>query len=442
MKANVRKVNVINMNNFDTPTIDTVLSRFPSVAQDIFKELDNKSVIKCRKVSVPWQNFIDNQKFIWIRRLRKYSRSMEEFSEQWKLMIINTPTERVKELSIVVGEFFDSGEKYSPKPSESQWAPLHVTADQGHFELSKYIIQTTGDKNPTRIKGQHTALHMAAFAGHTEVCRHIVELVEDKNPANKDGVSPLSNAAFNGHLEIYQLIAKSVEDKNPSENSGLTSLHLASQRGHIEVCKYIMDNLLDKNPQTVQGSLTGLTPYDWAASNGQLEICKLFSETLADKNPGTFDGYTPLHYASLGGHFEVCKFILESIENKNPVADDGDTALHCAAEEGHLELLGLFLNYGVDRRSMYNGKTPIHVAASNGHFRSCLFLMGNLQDIVSFFEGIWNSNSTKSRVAKVLLKVLSWLCFVIFIIVIPFIIIISIPQKNGSGIEHISATID
>ena len=76
----------------------------------------------------------------------------------------------------------------------------------------------------------------------------------------------------------------------------------------------------------------------------------------------------------------------QSIENKNPVADDGNTALHCAAEGGHLELLGLFLNYGVDRRSMYNGKTPIHVAASYGHFRSCLFLMGNLKDIVSLIR--------------------------------------------------------
>ena len=33
---------VINMTNFDTPTVDTILSRFPSIAQNIFKELDKK----------------------------------------------------------------------------------------------------------------------------------------------------------------------------------------------------------------------------------------------------------------------------------------------------------------------------------------------------------------------------------------------------------------
>ena len=59
------------MNHFDTLTIDTLLLRFPSIAQDIFKELDNKSLIKCRKLSVPVQNFIDNEKFIWIRPMQK-----------------------------------------------------------------------------------------------------------------------------------------------------------------------------------------------------------------------------------------------------------------------------------------------------------------------------------------------------------------------------------
>ena len=134
----------INMTNFDTPTIDTILSRFPVVAGDIFKELDSKSMVKCRKVSVPWQNFIDNQKFICIRKMTKFSEHMEQFYEQWKLVLRNTPTDHVKELSKLVEQFFDnvflekelSGRK-------SQWTPLHATAFQGHLELSRYIIQKT-----------------------------------------------------------------------------------------------------------------------------------------------------------------------------------------------------------------------------------------------------------------------------------------------------------
>ena len=395
---------VINMTNFDTPTIDTILSRFPVMAEDIFKELDSKSMVKCRKMSVPWQNFIDNQRFIWIRRMQKCSGNMQQFYEQWKLAIRNTPTDHVRELSKLVEQFFDDNilEKKLALDNHIsgrrlQWAPLHATAFQGHLELSRYIIQKTGDKNPI---GSYdiTPLHFAACNGHTEVCRHIVELVDNKNPVDDKGHNPLTIAAFKGHLEIYQLIAELLEDKNPSNNDGLSSLHLASQTGHFEVCKYIMDNLLDKNPPA-GGINAGLTPYHIAASFGQLKICKLFLETLADKNPfDTLYINTPLHQAAYTGHLEVCKLILESIEDKNPVAIDGVAPLHCASQGGHLEILQLFLDNGVDRRFIYNGWTPIQIAASYGHFRSCLFLMGNLQDIVSFFKGIWNHNSTKAKI--------------------------------------------
>ena len=126
----------INMTDFDAPTIDTMLSKFPAIAEDIFKELDSKNMVKCRKVSVPWQNFIDNQKFFWIRRMQKYSGNMEQFYEQWKLAMRNTPTDHVKELSKLVEQFFDGIENFyfdSDIPGRKlQWAPLHVAAAQGH----------------------------------------------------------------------------------------------------------------------------------------------------------------------------------------------------------------------------------------------------------------------------------------------------------------------
>ena len=411
---------VINMTNFDTPTIDKILLRFPAIAEDIFKELDSKSMVKCQKVSVTWQNFINNQKFLWIRKMQKWIGNMEQFYEQWKLAIRNTPTDHVKEFSTVVEQFFDNfilgkTKMYLENNSsmrKPQWAPLHATANQGHLELSRFIIQKTRDKNPTGFD-EITALHFAAFNGHTEVCRHIVELVDDKHPVDKYGATPITIAAFNGHLEIYQLIADSLEDKNPSDSEGLSSLHLASQRGHIEVCKYIMDNLLDKNPQAIGGTNIGLTPYDFAAFYGQVEICKLFLEILADKNPGTLNGCTPLHLAAYNGHLEVCKLILERIEDKNPVDNDGCTPLHFAAEKGHLKILRLLLDNGADKRSIGNGLTPSLIAASRGHFRSCLFLMGNLQDIVSFFKAIWNRLPPKE---KLLLKTL--LCLFIAMVII------------------------
>ena len=432
-KKKSKEVVVINMTSFDNPTIITMLSRFPSLAQDIFKELDNKSLIKCRKVSVQWQNFVDNQKYNWIRRVHKSNGSMNEFYVQWKLIYRNTPFDLVKELSTAVLQFFED----DISRSERQYSPLHVAADIGLLELSKFIIRRTGDKNPARSDG-YTALHMAALKGHTEVCKHIIKIVANKNPADKDGLSPLIIAASHGHLEIYQLIVESLENKNPLavyvKQAGLgdTPFHLAAQRGHIEVCKYIMNNLVDKNPQCVSGAFTGLTPYHNAAMFGQLEICKLFLENLQDKNPDTIHGRTPLHFAAKQGYLDVCTIIVDSVENKNPTTDDGK--IHGAAKGGHLDIIRLLIANGADRKQTYNGLTPIEIAASYGHFRVSISLINTLNDIALFSKGIWNH---PTNLAKALLLELVLLFGGTVIMMI-----LSILFQYGTGIEIIDGAND
>ena len=116
----------------------------------------------------------------------------------------------------------------------------------------------------------------------------------------------------------------------------------------------------------------------------------MFLKTLADKNPIDLDGLTPLHYAAAAGHSEICEVILENTEDKNPAANNGYTVFHGAAQRGQLKVIRLLIDNEVDRRPIYNGKTPIQLAASYGHFRSCLLLMSNFQDIVSILKGIWN----------------------------------------------------
>ena len=128
---------LIKMTNFEPPPIDTVLSRFPNIAQDIFKELDNKSLIKCRKLGVPVQNFIDNEKFIWIRRMQKYRESMKTFLEQWKQVIRNTTVDHVKELSLAVSQFFDDDVSVSSHDNDEK--KHDVTSSQDIYRtLSKF----------------------------------------------------------------------------------------------------------------------------------------------------------------------------------------------------------------------------------------------------------------------------------------------------------------
>ena len=297
------------MTNFDTPTIDTILSQFPFVAGDIFNQLDNISLIKCRKVSVPWQNFIDNEKFSWIRRMQKYSDSMKEFLEQWKQVIRNTPVDPVKELSLAVLQFFDDDVSRSKK----QYSPLHVTADRGLLELSKSIILKTGDKNPAGCD-EYTALHMAALKGRTEVCRHIIEIVDDKNPVCISGIyvglTPYHIAALFGHLEICELYVETLDDKNPETLLRITPLHYAAENGHLEVCKVIVDSVEDKNLVAYDGD----TPLHRAAKGGHLEIIRLLIDNGVERRQ-TYNGWTPIQTAASYGHFRSCLYLMSSFQD-------------------------------------------------------------------------------------------------------------------------------
>ena len=195
-----------------------------------------------------------------------------------------------------------------------------------------------------------------------------------------------------------------------------------------------MDNLLDKNPQCVSGVSAGLTPYHNAALFGHLEICKLFLENLHDKNPNTHLGITPLHFAAKTGYFNVCKVILDSVENKNPVANSGQTPLHSAAKGGNLKVIRLLLDNGADKKQLYNGRTPIQIAASYSHYRSSLFLMNTWLDVVIIFKEIWNHRSNVAR-ALLLEMILLFGSAIIMMI-------LSILFQYDTGIEKIDGVID
>ena len=64
--------------------IEEMISRFPKLAQDIFKDLDDKSLKNCLKVSREWSKFIPNEKFPWERCIQSIRRTYKlGFNEHW-----------------------------------------------------------------------------------------------------------------------------------------------------------------------------------------------------------------------------------------------------------------------------------------------------------------------------------------------------------------------
>ena len=70
--------------------------RFPLISKIILNDVDNKSLANFRNASREHSNFLDNERFYWIRNVKKYFANFEEFQEPWKKVINKTPVDFLK----------------------------------------------------------------------------------------------------------------------------------------------------------------------------------------------------------------------------------------------------------------------------------------------------------------------------------------------------------
>ena len=117
--------------------MDEIILRFPTIAQGVFKEIDNESLIKCKEISHLWNNLVDSQKEVWIRRIRLRSEKLKAFPNLWSSVISKTSVERVKELALAVQNVVDQN-----KFGRDEFTPHHIVAAVGMKELYEYIAYT------------------------------------------------------------------------------------------------------------------------------------------------------------------------------------------------------------------------------------------------------------------------------------------------------------
>ena len=185
---------------------------FPLISKIILNNVDDKSLTNFRRASRENSNFLDNERFYWIRNIKKYSETFKEFQESWNKVIKKTPVGFLKNLAIDVHSFF----KGVSTRLTQQWHPLFIGAERGSLPL----------------------------------CEHVVERTGDVNPKQNDGFSPLGFAAQEGHLEICTFLIKYIDyidDKDFQENDGWTPLHRAATSGKFEVCTFLLNHLLSAN---------------------------------------------------------------------------------------------------------------------------------------------------------------------------------------------------
>ena len=340
--------------------METLCYRFPHVASMIFKDLDDRSLIKILEANRELDNFLSNDRIYWIRVLAHYNTSFMQFQDSWRRSLHQVPAVKIKELAIAAQNFFEKQARL-----DFQWSPLHIVANKGNLELYEYISRKCGCINHVTATDTNgvTAIHMAAIAGHLEIVTFIIDNLPNHDQSAANGLTPLHCAAIMGRFETCKFIINLLANKNPRDNEGFTPLHSAAETGHIRIYKLIMEDLVDKNP----GNNFGWTPLHTAAYFNQSKIVKFIIDHVQDKNPEDIDGFSPLQVAIELGHLEVAKLFLEH-HDVQILFDDSYTLLHAAARYGDLELCKLLIENSKDKNCADRyGWTPLHYAAINGH---------------------------------------------------------------------------
>ena len=135
------------------------------ISQIILNNVDDISLTKFREASRENSNFLDSERFFWIRNIKKYSTNFEEFQQQWKKVINRTPVDFLKNLAIDVHNFFKGiSTRYN-----KQWHPLFIGAERGSLPLCEHVVERTGDVNSCEQIDGFTPLGFAAQEGHLEI---------------------------------------------------------------------------------------------------------------------------------------------------------------------------------------------------------------------------------------------------------------------------------
>ena len=418
------------------------MSRFAHIAEQIFEELDNYHFIQCKVISPTWKNFMEENKFSYI----KYIKTLTNCSK--KAIKTNFPQANLEDmirLALDVSKIYDELRKANV--TDPLLTLFHLAAKHGHLSICQLIIDGIEDMHPKDINERYP-LHLAAENGHFSIC----QLIMDKNdskfpqvdcPQNFDDVfnidfqhnTPIHMAAQNGHLAVCEQLIKWIENVYPTEIGyanaanldGNTPLHLAASFGHLSVCEFLVVKVERTNDENCDGA----TPIICALGSGHSAIFHLIFESIVDKrhiNNSDNYGMTPLHYAVLNNLPSVCQKIMEidglDEDNQALVEDfDGITPFHLAARSGYLDICELFIvgnptNIGTQIMDLdfldfgylkhpfywaaaeglmdvckmfiqelekknptdYDGYSLLHWAASNGHLEMCQYIIENVDD--------------------------------------------------------------
>jgi ankyrin repeat protein len=137
------------------------------------------------------------------------------------------------------------GRKEKMGSEENGSTALHVSSQEGHFEIAMFLAEQGGEELLfMRTNIGHTCLHRAAQRGHARICEWFCkEKRGGQLMMMKDrlGRTALHTAAEYGHFDVVKVLAMEGGDKllNIKDKRGRTALDVAAKEGFVTIVECI-----------------------------------------------------------------------------------------------------------------------------------------------------------------------------------------------------------
>ena len=241
----------------------TNIPGFQHIAQEIFLNLDNESLVNCFKVNRLWKNILNSS--FWMKKCKMYKPKgaiLGEFAPAyvsfrsfitWTKVIEVTPNNTIleEELAKKLKKIHKCLEKADSKKYNIEDCPIHWAAYYGHVDAIRVLISLFKKNSNNRNEFGMTPIHMAAINGHAAVIKLLIPNIdydEEYFRGRKCQWSPIYYAAMNGHINVIKILAPLTEYLNHKESKngigiGTTLEEVAARFNDYETCRKITNIL-------------------------------------------------------------------------------------------------------------------------------------------------------------------------------------------------------
>ena len=260
-----------------------LILRFPHLAEQIFKQLDNEDLAKSREVEWLWKKFIDERNYPWLR-IVNIPTILQDGSTYMHIAAECGQTDMFEKL-------LDEEENKNPKTHRGV-TPFLVACKKGHLNIALILLKISDefkiDLNSNDKYGQ-TAFHLACWKGHSEVAEMLMknskETKIDPNIKDSYGRTAFYLACWMGHSEIAEMIIKNSSelkiDLNSKDNCySWTAFHLASRRGHIKIVDMMIEQSESLELDLQAEDSDGKTGYQMAKDYDSFDVVNLIQTKM------------------------------------------------------------------------------------------------------------------------------------------------------------------